>query len=105
MDKAPVIRHITFEAVRWTRADGLVMMFVFFAEILIWFLIESFLAPERTEVIGLAFILGFSCGTGGVDIHSADGIMYRGYHKLSPFISLIIGLSNLFKSAILLKMA
>jgi len=58
-------------------------MLVLFAEILLGFLVEGFLAPERAEIIGLCFILGCASGGRGINVHAADGIMHCGCHELS----------------------
>ncbi len=65
----------------------LVMMSVLvcLAKILLRVLVESFLAAERTEVIGLSVV--FRCASGGdwINVHAADGIVYCSCHRLSPF--------------------
>ena len=64
----------------------LVLMIVFFTEILFRVLIERLLASERAEVIRLPVIFRRASGGGGIDIHVADGIVYSGCHKLVSFI-------------------
>ena len=67
------------------RGGVLVLMLVFFTEILFGFLVEGLLAAERTEVIGLTVVFGCACGGGGINVHVADGVMYGSCHTLSPF--------------------
>jgi len=59
----------------------MVGVFVGFSEILLGFLVEGLLATERAEIIGLAFIFRCASGCGGVDVHSADGIVYCCCHR------------------------
>ena len=66
----------------------LVLMRVFasFAKIFFRLLIESLLAAERTEVVGLSLVFGLASGSRRVNIHVADGVMYGSCHLLSPFV-------------------
>jgi len=51
-------------------------VFVNFADILIWFVVEGLLAAQGTEIIGLALVFGRAgCGR-GINIHVTDGVMY-----------------------------
>jgi hypothetical protein len=70
------------------REEALMLMGVLasFAKILFRFLVEGFLAAKRAEVVGLAFVFGLASGSRGVNVHSADGIMYCSCHRLSPFV-------------------
>ncbi len=72
----------------------LVGVFAGFANILLRFLIKGFLATERTEVVGLALILGLASGGRGIDVHAANGIVHSCCHRLSPSIDLIITLTD-----------
>lgn len=73
----------------------LVCVFVGFAEIFLRLFIESLLATERTEVKSLPVVLGCASGSCGVNIHSADGIMYSSCHLLSPYVDWIILLKDI----------
>jgi hypothetical protein len=64
---------------------GLVLMLVFFADILLRLFVEGLLAAERAEVIRLAFVFGLaSCGC-RVNVHSAHGIFDSCDHSFLLF--------------------
>lgn len=63
----------------------LVTVLMLCAQILLRVLVESLLASERTEVVGLSLVLGCTSGSGGINVHAAARIMYGGCHTLFPF--------------------
>jgi hypothetical protein len=79
------------------KSINLVMVYVFvgFSQILLGFLVEGFLATKRTEVVSLAFILGLASGCRGVNVHTADGIMYCSCHNYLLLYVLIITLIDI----------
>ena len=62
------------------------LVFSGIAEIFLVVLIEGSLAARRAEVIGLSFVFRGASGSGGINIHVADGVMNNGCHKWVSFI-------------------
>ena len=60
------------------------------AQVLFRLLVESLLATERAEVVGLAVVLRLACRALGRDIHVADGVFEGLSHKQSPFIVILL---------------
>lgn len=56
-------------------------VFIGFAEIFLRFLVEGLFTTKRAEVIRLPFILGCACSGCGINVHTADGIMYCSCHR------------------------
>jgi len=74
-------------------------VFVGFAKIFLGFLVESLLATERTEVIGLTLILGCASGGCGGNVHAADGIMYCSCHGYLLLLDIIITVIDFFNES------
>jgi len=67
-------------------------VFVNFADILIWFVVEGLLAAQGTEIIGLALVFGLTGRGCGVNIHVTDGIVHCCCHRF--YLLLLNGLSH-----------
>ena len=69
----------------------MVCVLVGFAQVLLRLFVEGFLATERAEVVGLAFILRCASGGGGINVHAAYGIVYCSCHSNSFQLDYIPG--------------
>lgn len=58
----------------------MVRVFVGVTKIFFRVRIKRLLTAGRTEIIGLPLVLGCASGGGGVNVHSANGIMYCSCH-------------------------
>lgn len=64
----------------------LILILLFFTEILLRFFVERSFASWRTEVIGLSVILGFASGSFWCNIHVTYRVFKSIRHLKSPFV-------------------
>lgn len=61
----------------------MVRMFVGFAKILLGVFIKRLFTSERAEIISLSFVFRCASRGCGVNVHTADGVMYCVCHSFS----------------------